>query len=214
MRDNVSIVVRERGKIIARREGHNVFVTRGHQWLMELTVNSSFSPVTPVRNDRLRYMQLGIGSIEQVDFVSCNNPPLSTSYPAGSDPNATTGYEYRKDYPVYPPISTLERPVRISGGSTAYPGAITDNWLVESPNLYTTHPSAYSLAVHGVVNGTAGDIVYAPFLSMPLSEVALLTDEVGVGLHTAYSPIVAYFSFVTIPMSPTTDIEVIWTLRF
>ncbi len=48
---------------------------------------------------------------------------------------------------------------------------------------------------------------------MRLAEIGLLTDESSVGTHTAYSPIVAYFTFDTILMSPTMEIEAIWTLN-
>lgn len=213
MSDNVFITVRERGKIVARREGHNVFVTPGHQWLAELVACTSFSPETPERDDRIRYMQFGIGGKGQAQQVLASSPPFSTSYSVGNDPNLTTGYTYNKEYPIYPPISTLERPVRISGGSTDYPGAAMDNWLVDTPKLFTTHPSLYDMAVHGLLSGPDGDVIYAPFGSMPLAEVGLLTNGTGVGIHTAYSPIVAYFTFDTILMSPTMEIETIWTLK-
>ena len=36
VKSNVSIAVRERGKIVDRRESHNVFVNQGRQWLRDL----------------------------------------------------------------------------------------------------------------------------------------------------------------------------------
>jgi hypothetical protein len=212
VRDNVFITARERGKIVARREGHNVFVTRGHQWLAELVSCTSFSPETPERNDRIRYMQFGIGGNMQTHPMA-DLPPLSTSYSVGKDPNLTPGHSYNKEYPIYPPISTLERPVRISGGTADYPGVGTDVWLVDKPKLFTTHPSLYDMAVHGLLSGPDGDVTYGVFGSMPLAEVGLLADSVGVGIDTAYSPIVAYYTFDTILMSPTMEIETIWTLK-
>lgn len=213
MRNHVSIVARERGKIVAKREGHNVFVENGHIWLAQLVACTSFSPETPERNDRIKYMQFGIGGNKQTYLTMVGSPPISTAYPAGSDPNMTLGYSYNKEYPIYPAISTLERPVRISGGTDPYPGANPDVWLAQSPSLYTTHPSSYNTAIHTQLRGGAGDIVYGTFIEMPLSEVGLLTDGVGVGIHTAYSPIVAYYTFDTILMTPTMDIETIWTLK-
>jgi hypothetical protein len=211
--NNVFITARDRGKIVARREGHNVFVQRGHQWLAEVVSCLSFAPETPERNDRLRYMQYGIGGKLQSWQVLADAPPFSVSYPAGSDPNATTGYSYDKTYPTYPLISTLERPVRVSGGALPYPGDPTDVWLVDAPKLYATHPSRYETAIHSRLIGSDGDVVYGGFTSMPLSEMGLLTNEVGVGLATAFSPVMAYYTFDTILMSPTMDIETIWTLK-
>lgn len=214
MKSNVAIKVYERGKLITQRDGHNVWVDRGRQYLAGMVGYLSATP-TPERVERVRYMGLGIGSEQQTRPDLADAPPLSTSYPSGYDPNATNGHAYRKSYSIEPPISTLERPVRITGGSNPYPTAAgTDVWLIDHPALYFTHMSLYELTAHGLVDCGAGELIYSPFTEMPLSEMALMVDEVAVTPHTAYSPVVAYFSFDTILLDASNVIEVIWRARF
>lgn len=147
-------------------------------------------------------------NVEVGDFVS--------DVPVGGG-----GNKYNADFPFilygsdYLPIGTLERPVRISGGSTPYPGNPgTDLWLIDDPNLWFTHTAYNELTVHGVVDGSAGDVIYSPFTQMPLSEVGLLVDETSVDPDTAYSPVVAYFPFDTILFTSAIRLEFIWTVRF
>ncbi len=215
MKDNVFIKVFERGKLRTTRSGHNVWVENGNQFLAQLISFLQFSPDVPERTDRVRYMGFGIGSVAQGDISSVSAPPFSTSYPAGDDPNATTGNTYNKDYPISPMISTLERPVRVTGGTNPYSTAPpSDIWLVEHPDFFTTHQSLTSVNFHGIVSGPDGDVAYGPFTSVPLSEVGLFTDAVPVSPFVPFSPLVAYFSFDTIPMTPDTVVELIWTVSF
>ena len=212
--DNVLIKIRERGKLIGTRSGHNTWVENGRKYLSELITYSSFSPLTTVRSDRLRYMGVGIGSAGQNNPSVADSPPFSTAYPAGFDPNATNGHSYDRLLPVSPPVSTLERPVRVTGGSTPYPGVPADVWLIEHPNFYLTHPNPMYVAAHGKLNGPGGDVAYGSFTSVPLSEVGLFTDAVTTSKNKPYSPLVAYYSFDTIMMSSVTEVEFIWTVRF
>lgn len=215
---NVEIRVFRHGKLDEVRKGHNVWVERGRQYLAEQVSLTSFGPDVPERDDHLRYLGVGIGG--QFSDASANVPPLSTGYPGGSDPFGTSGNEYREDFPVimsggsYQPISTLERPVRISGGSTPYPGAGGDVWLVDTPNFFVTHPTTTELAVHARIDGTAGDVAYAPFTDVPLTEAGLFTDEAGVGINTDFSPLVAYITFGTIFINSSVVLEFIWSVKF
>src|SRR5262249_2089466 len=66
VRSNLELVFRDRGKIVARRVGHNIWLNLGREYLASLICYSSFSPLTPERNDRIAYMGLGIGGNRQV----------------------------------------------------------------------------------------------------------------------------------------------------
>lgn len=220
MKDNVHIVHRQRGKIVDRRSGHNVFVDLGRQYLSELVSLLTQDPDVPERVDRIKHMGFGIGGNLQTD-PSVDSSPFSTSYPAGSDPNVTTGKEHDDTFAAKPlgsgggVIGTLERPVRIAGGSTAYPGAGGDQWLstAQSPNFIMTHPTVTTVRFHTFFDAGAGDFLYAPFLLMPLSEAGLFTSLAtfpGVPFNT----LVAYHNFATIVLSPQSELEVVWDVKF
>lgn len=214
MKDNVLIKIFERGKLIGTRSGHNIWLDHGRAYLASMIGYATLGPDVPEVNDRIRYMELGIGGNKQALLPMANSPPLSVSYQVGADPNATSGNEYNTAYPIYPPITTLERPVRITGGVAPYPGVPSDNWLIDTPNLFFTHTALSELTVHAIVDGSAGHIVYSSFLQMPLCEAGLVLDEVGAGMHIPYSPVAAYYTFDTILLTPTVKLEFIWTVRF
>ena len=213
MISNVRIEVRERGKLMEVREGHNIMTDNGREWLAGLIGLSAMGPDTPERSDRLRYMSVGIGGVLQGNIGLSLSSPLVDTYPAGDDPNSTTGNEYNDLFPVAPPISTLERPVKLSGSTNPYataPGS--DVWLIDTPNFFITHLSTREATVHGRLE--ASDLILAGFSQVPLSEVALHTDQAGVGLDTPYSPAVGYFSFATITKTASSVLEFIWSVRF
>lgn len=209
MKNDVLITVHERGKLRQKLEGHNVWTVYGNTYLASMLAYGTFP--TPERSDRLRYMGLGIGGVGQSNPVA-DAAPFSTSYPAGWDPNGTDGHSYDKEYPVDPPISTLERPVRISGGNNPYntadPG---DIWLIDA--TFTTHSSLTSVSLHSVVDASAGDVLGAFYPFMPISEVGLYTSAAL--LEDPFNPgLLAYFSFGTIQLNPDSVLEVVWTVRF
>jgi hypothetical protein len=109
VKSNLIITARERGKIVARRVGHNIWLNIGREYLAHLIGYSLFVPLTPERDDRIRYMGVGIGGNRQLALTTANAPPLITAYP-GSNAQSDTD----------PAILTLERPVRISGSSDPY----------------------------------------------------------------------------------------------
>lgn len=168
---------------------------------------------TPLDTRRIKYMGFGIGGNEQSSVVS-SVPPVSTAYPPGFDPNATTGSEYRKEYPIDPLITSLERPVRISGGVVPYPGDPGDVWLVQDPNFVNYIPAPGVMTFQGVVDGAAGDMLYGPFIEMPLSEVGLFLSDADV--NDDYNPgkLVAYYSFGTIMLTVGVKLELVWTVSF
>lgn len=73
---NVEILLRERGKIIERREGHNVFTVTGRNLFSKLiswqTIGATDIPYT---NRRVRWMGVGIGSLLEVTTVSALAQP-------------------------------------------------------------------------------------------------------------------------------------------
>lgn len=120
MTPNVKIITRERGKITQYRHVHNTWTTYGRTYLAEMATLASYGPDTPVRSDRIKYISLGIGGKGQNQLAMANTAPWNVMYPAGADPNATTGNEYDDDFPSSPPVGTLERPVNSAGGGVPF----------------------------------------------------------------------------------------------
>ena len=213
MTPNVFIKHYRRGKLVETREQHNVWTLGGRVYLAQM-LGLSFAYL-PERSDRLMYMGLGIGGKHRSPLATV--PPFSVSYPAGSDPNATMGNEYDPDSPLHPPISTLELPVRFSGGVVAYPGAPGDMWLIGPPGLYTTHcvvpASRTDVTVHAAADPSGGDYTYGWFSQMPISEAGLYLDS-AISSGVAYNALVAYVSFDTLLLDKTSYVEFIWHVRF
>jgi hypothetical protein len=198
VRNNLVLVARERGKIVARREGHNIWLNLGREYLASLLDYVSFGPDTPERNDRIKYMGLGIGGTRQLALTTANTPPLSTAYPGS---NAQTDTD--------PTVTTLERPVRISGSSNPYPGLGGDVWLgqVQAPGVHATATEVTFSRLFGQT-----DVSYSPFLTVPLSEIMLYTSAASPGVFNNTG--VAYDTFDTISKTNAFDFEVAWTVRF
>jgi len=220
VRANVHLILRERGKIVDRRESHNVVVDYGRVWLTRfISANLLGWPLDP---RSILYMGLGIGGYEQTMQALIAAPPLNPAYVPGYDPNATTGFEYRDDCPIKPPITTLEMPVRLTGSSNPYWGALpTDEWLASMDpatpyNGIITHPTPYSTSYRAFFDGTAGHIVYPPFTMMPLSEAGLyLNSKTFPNTSNPYNNlVVAYVGFPPIVITPVHELEVSWHVRF
>src|SRR5687767_6159445 len=71
-----SAVCRERGKIVpgTRRQGKNIWTLTGREYLARLMSYSAYgvgaTPDTPARNDRIRYLGLGVGTQPEVSTVT------------------------------------------------------------------------------------------------------------------------------------------------
>lgn len=198
VKQNLILTVRERGKIVERREGHNIWLNLGREYLASLIAYSSMSPLTPERDDRIRYMGLGIGGNRQQMLSLANASPLVGPYPgtnAQTDSDAT--------------VTKLERPVRVSGGTVAYPGVGTDIWLgqIAAP---ASHPTSTQTKFSRVF--ASSDVSYGAFLSVPVSEVGLFP---GAADPTVYNnTMVAYDTFDSISKTAAFELEVDWTIRF
>jgi hypothetical protein len=80
-----SCVCRERGKIIpgTRREGKNIWTLTGREYLARLMSYSSYSPLTPARNDRIRYIGFGTSTQPEVSSVSKLGTPIAYDSASG-----------------------------------------------------------------------------------------------------------------------------------
>jgi len=195
VRQNLIITARERGKIVARREGHNIWLDLGSEWLAALIGYYSLSPDTPERDDRIKYMGLGIGGNRQLALATANSGVLNSDY--GGTNNQTD---------TDPTITTLERPVRVSGGSGA--PAAGDAWVV-SVQAPPGHPIASQAVFQRVF--TQLEVSYYPYLTVPLSEIGLFTSAADPQYYKN-NP-VAYDTFDTISKTVAVELEVEWTIR-
>lgn len=198
VRSNLILTARERGKIVARREGHNIWLNLGRSYLASLLAYTSFGPDTPERNDRVKYMGVGIGGSRQLALTTANSPPMSVSYPGS---NAQTDTD--------PTVVSLERPVRISGSTDPYPGQALDVWLaqVQAPAV---HATATEVTFSRLFSST--DVSYSTFTTVPLSEIMLLTSAANANVFNNTG--VAYDTYDTISKTTAFQLEVQWTVRF
>lgn len=195
---NLIIVARERGKVVARREGHNIFLDYGREWLAKLIAYLSFSPDVVENDERVRYMGFGIGGVRQIAPDFADTAPLDDY---GPSPGGFTQTD------TDPTVTTLERPVRVSGGSGAatLPG---DVWIGQVQPV--EHPTVTSALFRRVFIET--ELSYPPYVSVPLSEVGLFLS--GADTNFKSNNIVAYDTFDTISKTTAFELEVSWTLRF
>jgi len=209
MKPNVFFKVRERGKLIHCWEGHNVWTLVGREYLPQLSALATADPDTYVEDNRIKHLQFGIGG----KGASLAIPAaVDTAYPAGNDPHTTNGREYNHEFHVNPEIGTLERPIRMTGGSAPYPGDPADVWLTPAAGFFVTRPTTYQTAFRYFLDLAGGEIVYAPFTSVPLSEMGLVTAAGDVS--TAYNPVVAYVNFGEVALSASMELEVVWVVSF
>jgi hypothetical protein len=225
MKPNVRIVLRERGKIAALREVHNTWTLFGRQYLCDVTSLSSQDPDIPGSTASIKYIGFGIGGIGQNQRSMTALPPWSTVLPAGQDPNMTLGYEYNDDFPIVPPVNTLERPVPITavtGPTPAYPALLDWRTTAFDPtqiNQPFSHPLTTSTRYFAQFRQGVGSHYYfihnpvpmGGFMQMPLSEAGLFLNDVSTG---AFENIVTYVTFDTIQVTKDTDLEIEWDIRF
>lgn len=201
VKNNLRLTMRERGKVVARRDGHNIWVDLGREYLAHLIALTSYGPDVPERNDRIKYMGFGIGGTRQIAPGVANAPPMSTAYPGL---NAQTDLD--------PSVTTLERPVRVSGSTTipSDPYNPADVWLgtIQAPPIHNT---ATQVTFRRLFTQT--EVSYSSFTTVPLSEVMLFTsaaNPIGQPFNTG----VAYDTFDTISKTGALELEVEWTVRF
>lgn len=209
--NNVFIKARRRGKLVYNWEGHNTWTTVGREYLSDVLTLSSFGPDTPLTSARVKYMQFGIGGVQQGAIPGA----VDTAYPAGFDPHATTGNTYDHTYPVDPDIGTLERPVRLSGGTNPYntaPG--TDVWLTDPamPQFFVDFPTNFSVSFKYFIRGMDGDIAYSTLTQVPVAEAGLVLSSGNI--NAAYNPVVAYVDFEPLQITDEIEAELTWIVGF
>jgi hypothetical protein len=143
-------------------------------------------------------MGFGIGGTRQVAPGVANAAPISPPYTGTNDQTDTD-----------PTITRIERPVRLSGSSSAYPGLAGDTWVgqIQAPAV---HGSATEVTFRRLF--AQEEISYAPFLSVPLSEIGLFTSAANPNYYV--NTIVAYDTFDTLSKTVAFELEVEWTIRF
>lgn len=208
VKQNLKMTIRERGKIVARREGHNIFVDLGREWLSRLISFSSYSPDVFQRDDRVRYMGFGIGGTRQLALATANSSPIG----GAGDPyaaNSATGIGGNTQTDLDRTVTRLERPVRVSGGSSNYPGVSGDRWLgqIQAP---AEHPSGTSVLFRRLF--LQDEVSYMPFSSVPLSEIGLFTASANPIFYL--NTLIAYDTFDTLSKTSAISIEVEWTFNF
>jgi hypothetical protein len=189
VKSNVFITARERGKIVERREGHNIFLDFGREWLAQLIAFESFSPEEFQNDERIKYMGFGIGGSRQIAPDFADTPPLDAYGPVGQFNQTDTD----------PTVLRLERPVQVTLG----------NWVgqVQAPAEHDTPTSTTFKRLF-----TLEDVSFAPYISVPLSEVGLFLSNANPAFFG--NNIVAYDTFDTISKTTAFELEVVWTLRF
>jgi hypothetical protein len=196
IKQNLFITARERGKIVARREGHNIWLDTGKEFIAQLIGLQSLNPDVAIRNDRIKYMGVGIGGTAQKQLTAANAAPISPPY---------TGNNAQTD--ANPLVTTLERPVRISGSTGNYPGLSGDAWVgtVQAPPTVVGSQITFRRVF------TQEEVSYGPFLSVPLSEVMLFTSNAVVDNYQNVG--MAYDTFDTISKTAAINLEVVWHIR-
>jgi hypothetical protein len=201
IKNNLKLTARERGKIVARREGHNIWLDLGSEYLAKLISLLSYGPDIPEEDHRIKYMGLGIGGNRQVAPGVSNTPPMSVAYPGT---NAQTDTD--------PTIIRLERPVRISGTTTGPtdPYSPGDVWLgtIQAPPVHTAPNQVTFYRLFGQT-----EVSYSSFLSVPLSEIMLFTSA-AIPIGQPHNTGVAYDTFDTLSKTGAFELEVEWTVRF
>ncbi len=226
MKHNVRIVLRERGKISAIREVHNTWTLFGRQYLSELVSLLSRGPDIPEIDAQIKYIGFGIGGKGQNQRSMVGSAPWSTVLAAGNDPNTTIGYEYDDEFPIAPPVNTLERPAPITavtGPTPAYGASLNWRTFAFDPAQIAqpmSHPTNTSMRFFAQFRQGVGGHYYfihnpvppGGFMQMPLSEAGLFLNNATTTI--AYEPVVAYVTFDTIQVTKDTDLEVEWDTRF
>ncbi len=198
VKSNLVITARERGKLLTKREGHNIWLNLGREYMAQIMSYSLMSPLTTVREDRIRYMGMGIGGTRQLIPSIANNATFLAAYPGT---NTQTDEN--------PAVTVLERPIRVSGTSTPSPYDAADVWLgqIQAPAAFP----AFNQVVYRRLF-MSYELNYNPYTVAPVSEVGLFTNAANPLLP--HNTMLAYDTFETIAKTDAVELEVAWTISF
>ena len=188
MKNNVEIILRERGKIVSQTESHNVWTVAGSGWIARLISEG-------LENNRIRYVGFGIGGVRQ-SCATAFQPPMTTEYPGTNNQSIMT-----------PDIKGLERPCAVHKG--AFLKEITEVDLCHSKlHHHTGTKRRVGLMMTKFTTiFDMGDLSYdnGDFKQIPLSEIGLFAAGTT-------SPL-GYNTFPTVLKSNTHEMTVVWTVR-
>jgi hypothetical protein len=219
---NLKIIGRVSGKKVPSlcREGHNIWVNLGRQFLPEVIspLDGSFNAHyndSPVRV--VRYMGVGIGGEAQTATITGD---LATHYPGQNT--------YDDEDLGSLSLAYLERPVKVTG--TAGVGTAPGVWMnnVAAPPTFSGTP-IHKVEFEALFLETDLHLSGA-YPSVPLSEVALmLSDQVASRtseeVYDYVTPpayintgtrqrCVAYHDFTTLTKTASVTLEIHWELQF
>lgn len=215
VKSNLVITIRERGKIVGRREGHNIWLHVGRVFLAKVMSLSAWSSYPGIPDARIRYMGFGIGS----DKASSGSyvGTLGTDYPGTNVYNDQTPQQDR-----------IERPVRIAwSGSPTAPTGTYPNLVYPASDVFlkevepqTVEPVATSRTFRASFadtdfNGTSASP--GDYWSVPISEIGLYLN---IGTTNPYQSlpyrqgIAGYDSFDPFNKTQYFGFDVVWTVRF
>lgn len=181
------------GKVVDQRESHNIFVNYGREWIAELVAYES--SLTPFREDRVRYMAVGIGGTSQL-MTAANVRALGYNgylYDGGGNNTwdydspftslSTGSYATGNTAGVTGPVQTDQDPT-VTG--LEYPVQITDQ------NYYDEVKAPASFPESGVVRFTGvfgyNDVSFGSATTVPLSEIGLFTGSATEGVTSTVQP--------------------------
>lgn len=188
---------------------HNAWSYYGRDYLARVVALQTLGTVdVPQVDKRIRYLGLGMGGTGGPLGLPAD---VAQEYPAGGDPNATSGREYNCRDMVNPPVATLERPVRRAGSRLPYGSAPqSDVWLFD--DIETRFLDTQSVTFSFVVDCEAGDVVYGGRGPTPISEAGLF--HAGASVNNPFNMLVAYVNFGTLYLLEDSVLTLSWTVRF
>lgn len=204
------------GRVEEEREGHNIFLNYGREWLSELiALDTTYATF---RNDRIRYMAYGIGGTSQSVSTSSINTMQPGAHPAwgtafdgvgGADPVQTD---------TDPTVTGLEWPVLVREPT---PGVADYYDDISAPATFPGTGTVRFTSVLGYdevsYSGTLGT-----FTSVPLSEVGLFTESVPAQTTVPWDAttapagerfMVAYHTFDTLSKTSSFVLQTDWEIR-
>lgn len=195
---NISLIFRERGKIVCRRETKNIVTNIGRLYMARVITASAFptpSTFTRTNDNVIRYIGFGIGGNRQTSPLA-STPPMSTDYP-GTNTQTDTDLT----------VTGLERPVRVTAAPL---------WMqqIAAPGTFFDPPSPVATRFIALFSET--EISYGGYSSVPLSEIGLFLSSADSTLANGGvggGHIAAYDVFDSIHKTGQWSVEVRWEWR-
>jgi len=135
---------RERGKLVGRSEGFNVWTLTGREYLAELIAIRAVSPRTLYRDDRISYIGLGSGSqAEEANIPSLVDPipyapgeflaPVASpaTFPASAASSTRTAVRFIREYGLSE--ISLGYDVVLTEAGLFTDGNPDDDWALNAP---------------------------------------------------------------------------------